>query len=84
MLYTLARLGLFVVAFSLVWLVAFRWLPWNAVSVLSTAVLAMILSAIASLLLLGRLREQFAASIEQRATALRAGVERSRRKEDVD
>jgi Na+/melibiose symporter-like transporter len=83
-LYTLARLGLFVVAFALIWLVAFSWLAWNSVTALGTAVLAMVLSAIASVFLLRGLRERFAASLQQRAATVRESVERSRRKEDVD
>jgi uncharacterized membrane protein YcjF (UPF0283 family) len=84
MLYSLARFGLFVAAFVLIWLVASRWVEWNTPSVLAIAVLAMIVSAIASLLLLGRLRDQFAATLAQRAAAMRSNVDRSRRKEDVD
>jgi hypothetical protein len=84
MLYSLARFGLFVAAFVLIWLVASRWVEWNTPSMLAIAVLAMIVSAIASLLLLGRLRDQFAATLAQRAAAMRSNVDRSRRKEDVD
>jgi uncharacterized membrane protein YcjF (UPF0283 family) len=84
MLYSLARFGLFVAAFVLIWLVASRWVEWNTASMLAIAVLAMIVSAIASLLLLGRLRDQFAATLAQRAAAMRSNVDRSRRKEDVD
>jgi uncharacterized membrane protein YcjF (UPF0283 family) len=83
-LYTLARFLLFVAAFVLFWAVASRWLEWSAPNVLAIAVLAMIVSSIASLLLLGRLREQFAAALAQRAAAMRTNVDRSRRKEDVD
>jgi uncharacterized membrane protein YcjF (UPF0283 family) len=83
-LYSLARFGLFVAAFVLIWLLASRWVEWNTPSVLAIAVLAMIVSAIASLLLLGRLRDQFAATLAQRAAAMRSNVDRSRRKEDVD
>ena len=83
-LYTLARLGLFVVAFGLIWLAAGAWLEWNSVTALATAVLAMIVSSIAALFLLRGLRERFAATLEQRAKAVRDNVERSRRKEDID
>lgn len=82
--YTLARLGLFVIAFALVWLIAFQWLPWNSVTALATATLAMILSAIASLFLLRGLRERLAVSLHERATAVRESVDRSRRREDID
>ncbi|HLL08263.1 MAG TPA: DUF4229 domain-containing protein [Nocardioidaceae bacterium] len=84
MLYTLARLGLFVVAFGLIWLLAAAWLQWNTGTALATAVLAMIVSSIASLFVLRGLRERFAASLEQRARTLRDNVDRSRRKEDID
>ena len=83
-LYSLARFALFVAAFVLIWLVASHWVEWNTPSVLAISVLAMIVSAIASLLLLGRLRNQFAATLAQRAAAMRSNVDRSRRKEDVD
>ena len=83
-LYTLARLGLFAVAFGLLWLVLSPVVTWTTVSVLWVAVLALLVSAVASLVLLGRLRDRLAASVQQRAQRVRDSVERSRRSEDVE
>lgn len=83
-LYTLARLGLFAVAFGLLWLVLSPVVTWTTVSVLWVAVLALLVSAVASLALLGRLRDRLAASVQQRAQRVRDSVERSRRSEDVE
>ena len=83
-LYTLARLGLFAVAFGLLWLILSPVVTWTTVSVLWVAVLALLVSAVASLVLLGRLRDRLAASVQQRAQRVRDSVEQSRRSEDVD
>ena len=81
-LYTLARLALFGVAFGVVWLVASRWLDWNEITVLWTALIALVVSAIASWLLLGRLRDAVAAEVEGRARRVAAAYESSRSAED--
>ena len=83
-LYTLARLGLFALAFGLLWLVLSPVVTWTTVSVLWVAVLALLVSAVASLVLLGRLRDRLAASVQQRAQRVRDSVERSRHSEDVE
>lgn len=83
-LYTLARLGLFAVAFGLVWLVASQWWRWSPAAALWTAVLALVISAIASLLLLGPLRDRLAGSVHVRVSRARARMDRARRSEDVD
>jgi hypothetical protein len=81
-LYTLARLALFGVAFVVVWLVASRWLDWNQITVLWTALIALVISAIASWLLLGRLRDAVATEVEGRAKRVAAAYDASRRAED--
>ena len=83
-LYTLARLGLFVIAFGLVWLAVERWVRWSAATMLWVSALALVISAIASLLLLGSLRDRLAVSVQERARRLQDNIERSRAKEDVD
>jgi membrane protein implicated in regulation of membrane protease activity len=85
-LYTLARVGLFVAAFALIWLLIFAWVAWSTVSLLWTVLVAAVLSSIASIFVLRRLRERFAVVVEQRATRITsrmgARLEESRRKED--
>lgn len=83
-LYTAARLGLFVAAFALVWLVAFSWLEWNDVTALWTALIALVVSSVASLLLLGGIRARFASQVQTRAERMAQRVDEARRAEDVD
>ena len=83
-LYTLARLGLLLVAFALIWLVVNPFVEWTTPTALWVAALAALVSSIASLLLLGRLRERLAASMQARTNDIREAVERSRRAEDTD
>ncbi len=52
-LYTLARVVLFAASFGLVWLVFGHWIEWGAVSALYTAIIAMVVSSIVALLVLG-------------------------------
>jgi hypothetical protein len=82
-LYTLARLALFVAAFGLLWLVGFHWLQWTYGSVLWTAVLAMLVSGIGSLLWLGPLRDRLSASVHERVSAAQTSVQRHREREDI-
>ncbi|MDO9379295.1 MAG: DUF4229 domain-containing protein [Nocardioidaceae bacterium] len=83
--YTLARLGLFLVAFALVWAVC---LPlgyrWTSITALWTALVALAISAVASFALLGRLRDQVAERVQVRAERMSARIEESRRAEDLD
>ena len=83
-LYTLARLGLFAAAFALVWLAVSPWVQWGTITAIWVAALALLVSAIASLLLLGPLRDRLSASVHQRAQRLQESVEQARRREDVD
>ena len=83
-LYTLARLGLFLLAFALIWLIVNPFVEWTTRTALWVAALAALVSAIASLLLLGRLRNRLAASLQTRTNDIREAVERSRRAEDTD
>jgi hypothetical protein len=82
--YTLARLLLFLAAWGVVWLVASIWLEWSNLTALWTALIAVALSAIASYPLLRPLRERLAAGIQARAAQARTRYGDARRREDVD
>jgi ABC-type bacteriocin/lantibiotic exporter with double-glycine peptidase domain len=84
LLYTAARFGLFLGAFGLIWLVGGFFLPWTSQNIVWTGVLAVVLSAIASLFLLRGLRDSFAQVARARAEEMSARLERARSKEDVD
>lgn len=84
-LYTLARLGLFVAALAVVVpVMALLGLPMTSGNLLWGALVSLIVSAVLSLKLLGALREDFAASVAARAERIQARVDQARRKEDVD
>lgn len=84
LLYTLARVALFAATFGLIWLVFGRWLQWGAVSALYTAIIAMVVSSVVALLVLGSLRDQFALQVSQRAERAKAAYEARRSAEDAD
>lgn len=81
-LYTLARVALFGVVFALVWAVGATWLVWDQVTVLWTALVALVLSSLAALVLLRRLRADLARHVEARARRVAGSIEQSRRSED--
>ena len=83
-LYTLGRLLLFAAAWALVWAVASVWLEWSAVTALWTALLAMVVSSVASLWLLRGLRQRLAGHVQGRAERMQARYEAAKRKEDAD
>lgn len=80
--YTLARLGLFVVAWVLVVLVFLLLTEDQAVPMLWPFLAAIVASSIASVYLLRRQRERFAAVVERRAAAASRRFEAARSKED--
>lgn len=82
--YTLARLGLFLVAYALAWGIAQFWLEWSSRNNLWVMLIALIISAVASIAVLGRLRNQVAQRVQMRAERLSQRIEESRRAEDVD
>lgn len=82
--YTLARLGLFVAAYALIWLVASIWLDFSAITNLWVMLIALALSAIASVFLLGGLRQKLAQRVHERAERMTQRMEESRSAEDVD
>ena len=84
LLYTLARVALFAASFGLVWLVFGHWIEWGAVSALYTALIAMVVSSVVALLVLGSLRDDFALELAQRADRAKAAFEARRAAEDID
>jgi hypothetical protein len=85
-IYTVARLGLFLVCWALVWAVAapvagYRWAESTA---LLTALFALVLSSLLSLVLLARQRDAVALHVQARAERVTAALAESRAKEDVD
>ena len=84
LLYTLARVVLFGVAYGLVWLVFGHWIEWGVVSALYTAIIAMIISSVVALLVLGSLRDEFALHVSERADRATAAYQARRAAEDVD
>jgi hypothetical protein len=81
-LYTAARVGLFLAAWGLIWLVFGRWIDWTALSALYTALIAMLISAGVALVTLRSMRAQLSAQVAQRATRVRDAYEARRSAED--
>lgn len=65
--YTLARLGLFVAVYAAIWLAIGRSVRWDSVSGLYTALIAMVVSSLIALATLRRLRNRLAADVAARA-----------------
>lgn len=65
--YTLARVGLFLAVYGLIWLGLFRTVRWDSVSALYTALIAMAVSSLLAFVALRRLRADLAAEIAQRS-----------------
>lgn len=82
--YTLARLGLFVASYAVVWLVASIWLNFSAIANLWVLLIALLVSALAAMILLGGLRQKLAQSVQDRASRMTQRIEESRSAEDVD
>jgi hypothetical protein len=82
--YTLARFGLFVAAYAVIWVVASIWLDFSAVTNLWVMLIALVVSAAASMILLGGLRRKLALSVQERAERMTHRIEESRSAEDVD
>lgn len=80
--YTLARLLLFAGCFAVVWAVCFHWLPWNQITILGTALVALAMSGVSSFWLLARFRDDLARDVEARAHRIAERIDRSRRAED--
>lgn len=83
-IYTLARLGLFVASYAVI--VGVFWLVTDGrpVPVLWPLLLAAVVSAVASYKMLAVPRARFAAVVERRAEASARRFEQARSKEDLD
>ena len=83
-IYTLARLGLFVASYAVVagiWLLA---TGGSRIPIFLPLLIAMVISAIASVYLLKGPRHRFARRVDDRAQRMATKIEESRSKEDVD
>lgn len=83
-IYTLARLGLFVAAFAVVWFATTPWLNHTPGRVLWVAFFGLVISAVLSWVFLRGLRDKFAARISDRASRMNNRIEQSRSAEDID
>jgi len=82
--YTLARLGLFVACFAVVFVVLSLFFKTDETVVLAAALAALLLSAVISLVALRGLRDELARQVADRAAGVSRRIEESRRAEDVD
>lgn len=82
--YTLARLGVFAIAYGLTWAVAQFWLEWSALTNLWVMLIALTISAVVSVFALSGLRNQVAQRVQARAARMSQRLEESRSAEDID
>ncbi len=82
--YTAARLGLFALAFALLWGVGRTFWEQTAANLLWVALMAMLVSALASLVLLRGLRSALARDVAARADRMSSRYQAARAKEDSD
>jgi Protein of unknown function (DUF4229) len=82
-IYTLARLGVLVATYLVVWAVASIWLDPDFMNPFLLLV-ALVISALISIFALTRLRNDFASHVSERAGRMTKRIEESRRAEDVD
>lgn len=80
--YTAARLGLFLACFGLIWLIFGRWIAWDSVSALYTALIAMVVSSVIALTTLRSLRGRLSTQIAGRADRAKAAFEQRKGAED--
>lgn len=83
-MYTVARVWLFLLTFGLLWVLGARWLTWDETTVLGLALASLVLSALASLWLLRGMRAELAAHVEARARRAQDALDASRRAEDPE
>ncbi|WP_313406821.1 DUF4229 domain-containing protein [Aeromicrobium sp.] len=82
--YTLARLGVFVVTWAVLWGASRLVFEGTSVVDLWVLLVALLVSGVISVFALGRLRDRVALSLQDRARSLNDRIEESRRAEDVD
>ncbi|MBA3264744.1 MAG: DUF4229 domain-containing protein [Nocardioidaceae bacterium] len=80
--YTLARAAIFAAVFGLLWVILYRQVEWNSVSVLYTALIAMVISAVIAMLALRSLRDKLALEIAERSARTKHAFEARRAAED--
>ncbi|MBA3233650.1 MAG: DUF4229 domain-containing protein [Propionibacteriales bacterium] len=82
-LYTAARLLVFAAAYALIWGVFGRWLEeFNSVTALWTALIALVVSSVISLIALRPMRERLAIQVEARARRVKTAFDEHKRAED--
>jgi CHASE1-domain containing sensor protein len=82
-LYTLARFGVLVTTYLVVWAIASIWFDPAFIN-LFVLLVSFVVSALVSYFALAGLRENFAVHLHERAGRLSQRIEESRRAEDVD
>ena len=82
-LYTLARFGVLVATYLVVWGIASIWFDPAFIN-LFVLLVSFVISAAVSYFALARLRDNFAAHLSERASRLSQRIEESRSAEDVD
>ena len=82
-LYTLARFGVLVATYLVVWAIASIWFDQAFIN-LFVLLVSFVISAFVSYFALARLRDDFATHLSDRASRLSERIEESRRAEDVD
>ncbi|GAA3535373.1 hypothetical protein AFL01nite_07600 [Aeromicrobium flavum] len=82
--YTLARLGVFLVTWAVLWGISRLVFEDSTVLDLWVLLVALIVSSIISILTLRTLRDRVAVKLQERAQSLNDRIEESRRAEDVD
>ncbi len=82
--YTLARLGMFVACFAVVYVVLSLFIASDEAMVLLAALVALVVSALLSFFVLRGLRDELARQVADRAAGVTRRIEESRRAEDVD
>lgn len=82
--YTLARLGVFLATWAVLWGISRLVFDNSTVLDLWILLLALVVSSIISILTLRTLRDRVAVKLQQRAQTLNDRIEESRRAEDID
>ena len=82
--YTLARLVLFLATFAVLWGVGHAFWAQTAANLLRAALVALLVSSVASLVLLRRLRAALARDLATRADRMSRRLEAARAREDAD
>ena len=82
--YTLARLGLFLATFAVLWGVGHLFFAQTAANLLAAAFVALVVSAVASVFLLRGLRNALARDVAARAQRMNRRYDAARAREDAD